>query len=365
MTTFRRALSLSLLSGATLFAAIAPAHAADFAYRTTLDAVSRRGGIGRASVDVLEARAGRGAAAVAAELFGKFRTSTSGVSTAGTYTTVVRRDRTRYLGDGWYLDVLADGTAGRYRNYTRIADAADARYGSSAKLDHTTLERQARDFVNTSLRGFVTVGTSEALVASHSAYRVDSISAEGTTAPPSESVAVSAVVFSRTIGGVSVVGPGSKVAVLFDATGAVAGFDFDWPTYAATGRAQTTLDVSATHGRARAVLPHDPFGPGRTLMRLECGYYDGGARKRGVATPIQPACVYHYTSMQVETDVTGARQVTRAAFAMALPVGSRVEADPKWRESLALCEGSTLCGTDSSAPAPVDAAVEPMTPSLD
>lgn len=359
-----RALSLSLLGGMLLCAG-GSAHAADFAFRSSLDASSKRSGLGRASVEVLTPRAGRGATAVADELFRKFRGSTSALSTAGTYSVVNRAQRVRYVGDGWYLDVMGDGTAARYRNIKRIDEASDAGFGKSAKMDHATLERLGREFILGTLRGFVSLSTSDQLVASHSAYRVDTIGQEAATAPVQQSFALSTVIFSRTVNSVPVVGPGSKVAVLFDATGAIVGFDFDWATYEATGRTQSALDLTATHTRARSVLPNDPFAAGRTLERLECGYYDGGARRRSSATPIQAACMYHYTSLSRILDTSGAAEDTRAAFAVPLPVGTTVEADAKWPESLALCTGSRLCGTTPVVRAPADSGALPSTPSGD
>lgn len=358
------AFSLSFLGGLTLCAG-GDAQAADFAHRATLNSTSQRIGIGRTAVELLVPQAGRGASAIGDALLRQFGTSTTGVTTAGKVSVVSRPQRVRYLSDDWYLEVLGDGTAARYRNFQRIAAAADATYGKSVKMDHGTLERLGREFILSDLRSFVTVGTSEQLVASHSAYRVDSISQDATTAPVQQSAAVSTVIFSRTVNGVAVVGPGSKVAVLFDANHSIVGFDFDWPTYGSAGRTQTTLGLAATHSRASTVLPNDPFGAGRTLERLECGYYDGGARKRATATPIQPACLYHYTSLKRTLDDAGAVEETRAAFAEPLPVGTTVEADPKWPEALALCSGSRLCGTVPSVREAADSGALPRTPSGD
>lgn len=75
--------------------------------------------------------------------------------------------------------------------------------------------------------------------------------------------------------------------------------------------------------------------------------------------------MYHYTSLTRTLDVTGAAEDTRAAFAVPLPVGTTVEADAKWSESLALCTGSRLCSTTPVVRAPADSGVLPSTPSRD
>lgn len=73
--------------------------------------------------------------------------------------------------------------------------------------------------------------------------KLHSLSQDTTTAPVQQSAAIDTVIFSRVVNGVAVVGPGSKVAVLFDANHSIVGFDFDWPTYASAGRTQPIIGL--------------------------------------------------------------------------------------------------------------------------
>src|SRR4051794_26365372 len=96
--------------------------ASDFSYRTTLDATSARGGLNTASVSLLAPQPGPGARTVASQYFEKSRASTTAITTAGAFSVKERAQKLSYVGDGWFLESLGDGSVLRYRN-TKYLDA--------------------------------------------------------------------------------------------------------------------------------------------------------------------------------------------------------------------------------------------------
>ncbi|WP_257457893.1 hypothetical protein [Archangium lipolyticum] len=347
------------LLGCALLLAGAPstAEAADYPYRRNWNANSRETGLQGAVLPVLERAPGRGARVVADELVARFRTSTSGITTAGNYSIILQRNGIRYVGDsGWQLTVYGDGTAVRYHNPVAL-DAGRA-VPLASRLSNTDLEALGRRFVTEQLGRHVLLGTGETLEALKTEHQVEARQADSTTAPLIQEVSASTVIFSRTINGVGVVGSGSKVAVIFGNDRLPAGFEFDWTAYQPTGRRQQTMDVNSIHRRASSVLPVDPNDPSTTLERLECGYFDNGTRRRDTLAPVQPACFYHYTKQVVGDPILNranpADGLFKSAYGEAVPAGTTVEPDQRWPQAMLLCTGHSLCGTTgTTTPGPV------------
>jgi hypothetical protein len=330
------------------------ARASDFPFRTELDLASAKGGLRATSVALLYPKAGPGARVTAGRALEKYRLTSGAITTQGTSTVRLRANKLRYLGSGWYLESLGDGSALRYRNLTYLAKAARAGYPVSAKLPNDKLEQLGRAFIEKELAEWLPMGTGESLVAFESSYRVDSDEDDGAPESATQTLGASTVVFSRTIQGQAVVGAGSKVAIIFAADGVVAGFDLDWPALAPSAQAQKVLDVASIQERAMGVLEHDPFGSNSRLKRLECGYFDGGARRRSPTTPIQPACFYHVLHAVPQS---GASLVDphlgwlRSGFLSVVPAGASVLADAHWREAMLLCVDARGCGVEPTTPA--------------
>ena len=97
------------------------------------------------------------------------------------------------------------------------------------------------------------------------------------------------VVFSRVINGVPVIGAGSKIAIIFANNGKPVGFDFDWARYEQTGEKQATLGITELNARAAKLSAVDLKSPYTKITRLECGYFDFGARRRDPFAPLQTA----------------------------------------------------------------------------
>ncbi|MBN1206700.1 MAG: hypothetical protein JXB05_17590 [Myxococcaceae bacterium] len=338
---------------------VGQASASPYPYREALDRNSRASGLGRSEVPMLQRQPGRGARVVAEELFSRYRLAAGAINTGGEYTIEATADKIRYDGArGWYLQVLKDGTSVRYRNYPYLEEVGTRPV--SEKLSNEQLEALGRAFITQELAAYVRMATNEQLEAFSSVHELQGVQEASGTAPMLESVVASTVNFSRTVDGLGIVGPGSKISIIFANDGTPVGFDFDWPTYAPTGQTQQVLDVSSIHLRGSSVLPVDPFREGSTVMRFECGYYDGGARRMDASTPVQAACAYHHVVLTVGDPVRNRLDPTdgldTAAYIGLVPAGAIVSADPRWPEAMVLCTDDTRCGV---RPAPLPAPDSP------
>jgi hypothetical protein len=177
---------------------------------------------------------------------------------------------------------------------------------------------------------------------------------EGGVAPGGEraysAVVAHRVVFSREIGGIPVIGAGSKVTVTFLNDGSVESFRYDWPAYTHTGRVQAMAApievlhrlqrVSGVRTKAEVdrVLGAPPnlesitgplrLGPTVELQDMKCGYYDPGFALRDQAAPIQAGCYYHLLQTRGE-----GQYVTTAGYSGAVPAGTSFEPDIRWPEA--------------------------------
>ena len=220
--------------------------------------------------------------------------------------------------ESWYLEVLGDGAAFRYRG--NIDDAIERQEEAGlGPLDMATLEKLGRSFLTERLRKFVRLGPEEALVFLGTRFwREESATAdESMTSAPVATLAL----FGREVGGTFVTGPGSKIAVWFSSRGEVVGFDVDWPTYVVSSQLQATLGIDAFLSRMAdyAISPIEQIE--RNLSRFECGYVDVGARRRGRA-PVQTGCAALHVGPLPDGTTYASTEV--------IPLGVDVEADPSW-----------------------------------
>jgi hypothetical protein len=330
---------------AALILGTAAAHAADFPQRTELLQRSAAAGLGREQVTLLERQPGPGAAARLDELAARFSQSSQAVNTRGGAERLVKGRSAALRGDGWLLQVYADGSRARYRNYA----ALDAKGQSLARplaerMTPTALETLGRRFIATQLSGLVALGEGEDLVPLYTEHEISTLEGVGSNAGQREEyVAASTVVFGRSVDGVAVVGPGSKVAVVFANDGEALGFDFDWPRYTQTARTQRVLSLPQIRARARTLTDVDLTAPDISLKRTECGYVDAGAGRRDPSAPLQAGCGLHYTRrIIVDAEVNRrdpASGHTLAAVAEEIPAGETVEPDANWPQAVRLAGG--------------------------
>ena len=312
-------------------------HAADYAHRTMLVSKSAASGLGVADVELIERLPGSGADKVLDTLRARFASSQGAVNTRGAPEREQEHHSHALKGDGWLLQVYADGTRVRYRNYAALESKQNLARPVAQRLSQQDLEERGRRFISEALAEVVLLGDGEALVPLFTEHEINgSRPATAEALADVETVTASTVIFGRTLGGISVIGPGSKIAVVFTNDGEAAGFDYDWPRYATVGRRQDVIHMPQILQRARDLTTVQLDAPGVSVKRVECGYFDAGARRkrRDLSAPIQAACGFHYSQRTLNNGATPTDML--AAYAEAIPAGVVVEADAGWPQAIRL-----------------------------
>lgn len=241
--------------------------------------------------------------------------------------------------NSWYLEVLGDGSAFRYRGNIDDTTERQAEAGL-APLDMATLEKLGRSFLTERLRKFVPLGPEEALV-----FLGTRFSGEGSATSDeriSSAVVATIALFGRVVGDTFVTGPGSKAAVWLSNRGEVVGFDVDWPTYVVSSQLQETLGIDGFLSRM-ADYANSPLEQiERNLSHFECGYVDLGAQRRGRA-PVQAGCAVLHDGPLPDGTTYASTEV--------IPLGVVVEADPSWPVTSFVRDGRRwdLCAAFPSA----------------
>lgn len=267
------------------------------------------------------------------------------------------KDRLRVSGGTWRLDVFGDGSGAEFSDAAAFERSHSTGIQPSQAMSDKALEDTGRAFVERSLSQVITLQPDERLVLAATSRRTEGgVSAKGTDA--NSAVVAQRVVFSREIGGIPVVGAGSKVTVTFLNDGSIESFRYDWPIYKRTSRVQATAApievlrrlqrVSGVRAKAQVdnVLKAPsslesitgPLKLGATveLQDLKCGYYDPGYAVRDRKAPVQTGCYYHVLDTRGEGDF-----VTSVGLSGAIPAGATYERDARWPEMNVL-RGMTL-----------------------
>ena len=259
-------------------------------------------------------------------------------------------ERNHTVGEGWRLDVFADGSAAEFIDEQVSETARKGAQTRSAPLSHEKLESLAREYISRVLGKIVTIDAGESLVPEFAATR-----AQGGVAPDGgssiSSVTGHRIIFTREIAGLPVVGAGSKVTVTFTNEGAVESFRYDWPSYQRSDRVESLVDASEILARIQRIAltrvgerddgdrrkppvgdkPPLALGGGAELQRLSCGYYDPGHAVQMQGGEIQPGCLYHVLHRRGEGD-----QITTAGYSGAVPAGKSFTTEKNWPETLLL-----------------------------
>jgi len=152
-----------------------------------------------------------------------------------------------------------------------------------------------------------------------------------------EMVHASTVVFGRTVDGLPVVGPGSKVAVIFANDGQPVGFDYDWAPYAETGETQRILPVDEIRRRGAEYSPFDADDQEVQDLHFECGYVDFGARKRDPGSLLQGGCMRHGVKKWIVDPKAHAKDQGSGHTMMAtldfFPAGEKMQTDATWEQA--------------------------------
>lgn len=321
------------------FVLSAPSFAADYPQRVAAAARAQKAALGKVTIPLLRRAPGLGREVVAEMLLKRFSDPADSIQTSGLPAIERRKDRLDFVGKGWIMHVDDDGTSVRYRNYGYLDNPANNKpLPLAQRMSQDTLEKLGMEFIKLRLGDLIPLAANEQLLPFFSEFQ---ISGGGSTKPGekpiAEEVLANTVVFSRVIGGVPVIGAGSKIAIIFANNGKPVGFDFDWARYEATGERQTTLSITEINARAAKLSVVDLKSPLTKMTRFECGYFDFGARRRDPLAPLQTACAMHVHKKEiVDADVYAKDPNsghTTAAFLQAIPLGAKPAVDNKWPEA--------------------------------
>ena len=257
-------------------------------------------------------------------------------------------DRLRLSGGTWRLDVFGDGSGAEFTDTNAFARSHSSGVQPAQVMSRATLEALGRTFVDQKLSRLIVLQKDERLVLAATSQRTEGGAEPGGKNAYSAIVA-NRVVFTREIGGIPVVGAGSKVTVTFLNDGSLESFRYDWPAYKSSGRTQTLAApvevlrrlqrVSGVRTKTNVdqVLKSIPdlqsiagpikLGTTVTLEDLTCGYYDPGFAVRDPAAPIQQGCYYHVLDTRGEGDY-----VTSTGYSGAVPAATVFERDARWPE---------------------------------
>jgi len=330
---------ITILSAALLTAGAV--QAADFPIRASLAATARTQGVGRADLPQLRVNAGAGADRRVDALMRKFERSGEAVTTFGDAKVQVDKVKTMATwADGRRLVAFGDGTKVSFRNPEELNNAAPA----SERLADEKLEAIGRTFIQEQLSDFIKLGPGEQLVPFSTRVQVGGGNDVNSTERPLEQVLANAIVFTRTVDGVPVIGGGSKVALIVTNDGKVAGFDFDWAEYQPSGKRVKMLGAAQLDARVKAMASVKLDAPGVSVKRYECGLFDPGLRRRDPQASVQGACVVQSVEKRIADPVANMRNpadghVTSATVDV-IPAGETVEADSHWPQAMALGGGS-------------------------
>lgn len=323
------------IAGCIAIALTSQGQAADFAERNELVARSARVGLGREQISLLKALPGQGQQKAAEMLKARFRMPHEAISFGGVAKTESGPRGLSSVGPGWSLSVEGEGTRVSYRNQAYLQGTQARPVPLAQRPGQEKLEAIGRRFVVAGLRDLVKLGPNEALVPLFTQYQVSGgASTRPGVRPDPEQVEASVVVFGRTVDGVHVIGPGSKVAVLVANDGKVAGFDYDWPAYEHAARVQQVIPIAEIRTRANTLTPLRLDRADTTVKRVECGYFDAGARRRDAAAVLQAACQFNTIERRiVDAAVHGADPASGhvlLAHSEVVPAGATVLPDRKW-----------------------------------
>jgi hypothetical protein len=337
----RKGLAAPLFAAIGLSITYLSATAADYPQRLTIADRSVKYGVGVSEVPLLRRAPGPGMGVTADLLLKEFAGSFDPITTSGDSKAASSERKIDITGNGWSLNVYADGTRVKYRNYAYLDSPNNKSLPLASRLSQDQLEKLGRDFIATKLGRYVALGKNETLVPYFTEFQVGG---GGSTSPGvrpgPEEVLASTVIFTRSVGGIPILGPGSKVAVIIANDGQPVGFDLDWAAYQPTGTTQKVVSLTEVQGRASKLFPFDLSAPDTKTTRFECGYFDIGARKRDVNAPIQSACLIHAHKRQIVDKVAYSQDPnsghTIAAYMGPIPAGATIERDTSWPQALKL-----------------------------
>jgi hypothetical protein len=228
-----------------------------------------------------------------------------------------------YSGPGWTARVWRDGTGIVFRK-------EGIETCSSSIPDKKIALQIARQFLEQKLISMVGLTPNDEAVEIFTRYkRRTAASVDGNIEV--REFCETDVAYGRKVGGVHVVGPGSKLIVTVAVSGEIVGFSVDWPHLTISTERQSVGASTANTARLRTI---DPRSSQALEAMPECGYFDPGRNKRRNASVLQAGCLIGY-----KTRTSG----SISARIVALPIGEPIFSDPSWAEATYLCSALGGC----------------------
>lgn len=334
MLTSRSVVSTALAACACALVTTS-ASAGDSASRIALRQRSESKGLVGISAPVLLRSPGSGASAKVSELLKRLQGSSQVEIASVTYELTTKSSAMFYKGNGWRLRVADDGQNLRFRTEREMNAPSVLEVG---RPQEASVEEWARKFVVSELADVAKIGTDENLVFLGAQYEVVGWQRVGAKEPEPSRVRGVIAVFGRTVRGVDVVGAGSKIAVMMNIDGKVTGFDVDWPVYQATSSIENGADIGTIEDRAMQLSLGPLLQRGSVdRTRLECGYFDAGARFSTRTPRVRLACAAHYRMPDVEGESEGWATVD------VIPAATVVYGEAWWPESARICSQDAHC----------------------
>lgn len=310
----------------------------DFAHKTNLNQRSKSLGMSQNEVKLLKIKEGRGRSIVTQELLDYFSDPAGAISTNVNQKTVVdtETDYTSIAGDGWSMFVYDDGTKAEYRNEVYIEKNKN-KMKAFGKIADQRLEVIGKQFIHKHLNRHIKLKNNEKLVPFHTFYDIDGMATAGEN-DYQEVVVGNTVVFSRTVDGIDVVGPGSKISIMFANDETPVAFRFDWPEYETTDLYQTVVEYEVLKERMSAYSQMRMNAKDVQIARMECGYLTSAIESRDSEAYIQAACYVFY-----QGNIYSGGEYQPVALVDIIPAGEIVEVDFSWPESERINEFGEVC----------------------
>ena len=309
-------------------ASVGPAWAGDSLHRNQLAEKSSNQALTGASSSVLARKAGPGTVAVVSSLGRSLGTSRRMLVGWSTYKTDTDSSTSFLTGNGWTLTVADGGQNVRFR--TEPSDPLPE-ISENSKPSDSTIESWTREFISNELKSIVRLGPTEDLVFLGTWFENVSTGAVDAKEPGPTLIRKVVGVFGRRIGGLDIIGAGSKVAVIMSVDSRVSGFDVDWPEYESTRTVETGAELGTMTAREQAIALRTLGRSTGSMVRsrFECGLHDAGARV-SVRTPeIHLACIARYSASSDDGKAT-------AAWVSVIPAAKAIPANAWWPEAAIL-----------------------------
>lgn len=313
--------------------------AEDFPQRIELNNRSIMYGLGKDKVYLLKRKSGPGRDFAAKAIIGqlnKIKVISNEVKQI-----VNKSHRTRYVGkSGWRIDIFEDGSRVRFSAEDYLDSSANPRFPEEERFSKEKLDELGRRFIKTNLSSVITLQANETIEPISTSYQVDTWSAiDGRYEEKKPAIVANSIKYGRRIGGIDVIGPGSRVEIIFANDETPVGFIYDWPTYELTKKTQDIIGVNEIGERTSALSTMRFQAEDVDIERFECGYWDAGARHQSRNAFIQAGCAVVYVGFKSYELLDR----EKSAVIDAIPIGRVVEEDESWPHARAIRENGDIC----------------------